>query len=97
MKGLFIGAVVVTIMLNLGFQLIVLAQDASDTTISFATQMTDQLKCTHDGIPLTECQLSTSLAQSQTNAELLAHLEQTQILANNITTTYEEIYGITAP
>ena len=91
---MFIGSIVVILMLNLGFQLIVLAQDASSTTVSFATQMTEQLKCTHNGIPLAECDVSHLQSQLSTHAELQAQLNQTQLLAHNITQTYAQLYGI---
>jgi hypothetical protein len=77
MRTLIMVTMSMTLVLSFFAQLVVIAQDSSETTLSFADNMNLQLKCTHDGIPLSECQ--TNKTTQQQKLELEEQLRRTQL------------------
>jgi hypothetical protein len=84
MKAILMATITVSIMLSFFLQLVVIAQDSSETALSFADSMNMQLKCTHDGIPLSECQTpsmnmsNSQLQNSEYKRKLESHIYDTQ-------------------
>jgi hypothetical protein len=92
MKAILMASITVSLILSFFLQLVVIAQDSSETALSFADTMNMQLKCTHEGIALSECDVtngtrSTQL-QNQHEQELLLHMQDTQ---SAIATFHENI------
>ncbi len=64
-----------SIILPFFFQLALIAGEASELTLTFATEMTDDLECVLNGVRLTDCQEKTVSQE-----ELLHTLAETQEL-----------------
>lgn len=91
MKVVILSFVVISVILNVFFQLVAIAQDAGDTSIAFAEQMNQQLRCTYDNIPLSECETS-----DLTTSDLEAELERIRSMSTEYSQEFDSIEDINA-